>query len=384
MKKEATPSNQVESRAPARPFRESHATAPATLRESMTVQRGQCERVEDALRRTEERTHAILNAIPDLMFLMTLDGVYEDYHAPDPSALFLPPHRFLGRHMRDVLPPHLADRFLALFQQVPETGEPLLVEYELTVQGKCRFFEARLVRLDSHILSIVRDVTDLRSAERELKRRDAEVRFLAGRILHDQDDERKRIARELHDSLSQKLAALSTMMRKLRDEAPELRACFDAIGRELAQAAAEVRDFSHELHPSVLDFAGILAAIRAYAQEFENRAGLAVTLQLPEELTVDPHLSLCIYRVVQEALRNSEKHSNAKQAGIIMRVSEDSVQLSIEDDGVGFDLAAARASGGLGIVSIEERVRLLHGSVEINAVPDRGTSILVTLPLSAG
>jgi PAS domain S-box-containing protein len=343
------------------------------------------EETKHALRESEERNRAILNAIPDLMFLLSLDGVYEDYHAKDHRELLMPPEKFLGKHIRDVLPRDLAERFLALFHQVPESGEPLLEDYDLLVDGKCRHYEARMIRTGEHILCIVRDITDRKMVERELKQSHIENEFLAGRILHDQDDERKRIARELHDSLSQKLAALSVLVSDVRQEAvtsPALASKFDSIQRELSLAVAEVRGFSHELHPGVLDHAGVLEAISSHAREFGERSGIEVSLQLPKTLNISPDFTLCLYRVIQEALHNCEKHSKASHVTVVMRCSPASVQLSIEDDGVGFDLASARAARGLGLVSIEERVRLFHGTVEVHSFANRGTCILIELPIS--
>ncbi|HYJ46640.1 MAG TPA: ABC transporter substrate binding protein, partial [Pyrinomonadaceae bacterium] len=119
-------------------------------------------------RHSEERNRAILQAIPDLMFLQTLDGVYLDYHAKDPKDLYLPPEDFIGKSVRDVLPPELAEKFLASFKLAEETGEPQVVEYDLALGEKRRWFEARIVRTVENILSVVRDVTERKESEMAL------------------------------------------------------------------------------------------------------------------------------------------------------------------------------------------------------------------------
>ena len=124
--------------------------------------------VEDARRQSEQRNLATLRAIPDLMFLQTRDGVYLEYHAKDVKDLFVPPEQFIGKNMRDVLPPELAEMFLERFRLMDESGEAQVVEYDLNMGGWQRWYEARLVRSGDDILSVVRDITERKRAEAEL------------------------------------------------------------------------------------------------------------------------------------------------------------------------------------------------------------------------
>jgi len=134
---------------------------------------------ELALRHAEEKDRAILNAIPDLMFMQTRDGVFLDYHAKDPKHLFAPAETFLGRNMRDVLPPDLADQFAVCFERAEEMGEPQILEYKLTIDETTRWFEARMVRTGNNILSVVRDITQRLFIESALQKNEAQ---LAGMI----------------------------------------------------------------------------------------------------------------------------------------------------------------------------------------------------------
>lgn len=123
-------------------------------------------RVEEALKQSEEKTRAVLRALPDIMFIQTLDGDYLDYHAKDTKDLFVPPEAFLGKNMSDVMPPELAEAFLACFRRAKETGEPQVHEYSLVVQGETRWYEARIIHThNDQLLSIVRDVTERKRAE---------------------------------------------------------------------------------------------------------------------------------------------------------------------------------------------------------------------------
>jgi PAS domain S-box-containing protein len=130
---------------------------------------------ELALRNAEEKDRAILNAIPDLMFMHTRDGVFLDYHAKDPKHLFAPPEAFLGKNMHDVLPPELADRFAVCFERAEEMGEPQIIEYHLTIDETTRWFEARMVRTGANILSVVRDITQRLFIESALQKNEAQL-----------------------------------------------------------------------------------------------------------------------------------------------------------------------------------------------------------------
>ena len=124
---------------------------------------------EDARRQSEERNLATLRAIPDLMFLQTRDGVYLDYHARDAEELYLPPEAFIGKNIRDVMPPELAEMFLERFSLVEEMGDPHVVEYDLNIGGEQRWYEARIVRSGDDILSVIRDITERKRAEMALR-----------------------------------------------------------------------------------------------------------------------------------------------------------------------------------------------------------------------
>ncbi len=143
---------------------------------ALLAQHRRRQRAEAALRHTQDRNNAILRAIPDLMFVLSPDGVYLDYHAPNSAALFVPPDQFLGKHMREVMPPELADSFEPLLSKVMTEQQPVSLNYALPIGGSERYFEARLVKCDNDtIVSIVRDVTDTREASEVLHQTRAEL-----------------------------------------------------------------------------------------------------------------------------------------------------------------------------------------------------------------
>lgn len=341
----------------------------------LLIQGARRRRAEVALRESETRTSALLRAIPDLMFVFDREGRYVDYHARDTKALFAPPEEFLGKSIRDIMPAELAEMFMKALEQVQETGDPLVVAYELPIDG-LRYFEARLVPSDAgRVLSIVRDVTESKRAA-ELNR------SLAGRLIASQEAERQRIARELHDDLSQKIALLNIDIDRFSEElsGDAQRTRLKQISSQAGEIASDLHQLSHELHPSRLQNLGLIESLRALCREISQQRGLTVTFthsDLP--LNVDPNISLCLYRVTQEALHNVSKHSRAREASVQLTREGNDAYLRIADSGVGFD--PALVEDGLGLVSIRERVGLLRGQLAIHARPGTGTRIGVRLPL---
>jgi signal transduction histidine kinase len=225
-------------------------------------------------------------------------------------------------------------------------------------------------------------------AERVAHESAEQIRDLAGRLMTAQEAERGRIARELHDRVSQELAALSIALSALEaglpeGTAPDRRRQVARLQGRAAEMAEAIRHLSHELHPGILQYAGLAAALRSHCQEFERERGLAVKLQADDDLgDVPADVALCLYRVTQEALQNVARHAKASQVRVVLVRDGTDLVLTIGDDGQGFDLAERRRHGGLGLISLDERVRLAKGRLTIDTQPQRGTEIQVVVPLS--
>jgi PAS domain S-box-containing protein len=347
-------------------------------------------RSEDALQHSEARNRAILRALPDMMFLTSRDGVFLDYQAKDPRDLFVPPERFLGKNIRDVMPPYVSTLFMNSMERAVESDEPCIIDYDLQIAGEDRHFELRVVSCENDkILSIVRDVTERRRAEKALRDNKAalqatneEIRHLGGRLIAAQEVERRRIARELHDDLSQKLALLTMELDHLSQGAlaaevvERLRKLTDQAG----QIATDVHRLSYQLHPSKLEALGLVACIRSFCREIADQHPIDVTFTHNDvPARIPPEVSLGLFRIVQEALHNVVKHSGAKHALVHLTGADDGLQLQIVDLGVGFTLAA-HDGRGLGLVSMRERVLVLGGQLEIHSAPGQGTRIGVNVP----
>jgi two-component system sensor histidine kinase UhpB len=229
---------------------------------------------------------------------------------------------------------------------------------------------------------------DRQRAARATRESQEAIRHLAGRLMTAQEEERRRIARDLHDDVSQELAAqsmaLSALRDRLHDDAPPaMREDVARLQARTVDLANAIRHLSHSLHPGILQHAGLVAALRGYCRDFEREHGLAVTFRGDGELaTVPPPVALCLYRVTQEGLGNVARHAAARHAVVTVGREKDDLILTIGDDGRGFDLSAARRRHGLGLISLDERVRLVGGRMTIDSHSQRGTELRIVVPLS--
>jgi signal transduction histidine kinase len=239
------------------------------------------------------------------------------------------------------------------------------------------------------LLSIV-DLTgagELRRAQDELLRSQSELLRLSAMLINSQEAERTRVARELHDELNQKLAMLTVTVERLgaRVLEPELKKSLESLRTDAAELMTGVRELAHQLHPSILDHLGLEVALRSYCEDFSARGGIQVKYSVPAPPgAAPPEVELCLYRICQESLRNVAKHSGVRRAVVKLERIADEILLSIRDKGAGFDVDAAGRSGGIGLLSIRERARLVGGTATVHSHPGQGTEILVRVPIAKG
>jgi signal transduction histidine kinase len=220
------------------------------------------------------------------------------------------------------------------------------------------------------------------------KRSEAALTRLAGRLRRMQDEERRRLAHELHDSTAQSLAALSMNLGVVETSADQLsppaqRALREAISLA-SQSAREVRTFAYLLHPPELEELGLISALTAYAEGFGHRSGIQVELDMPRKMTALPQeCELNLFRIVQESLANVQRHSGSKTARIRVKQSSKELLVEVKDRGSGFARGTARSgssTAGIGMAGMKERARQLGGSLEVLSRKS-GTTVRVTLPL---
>src|SRR5262249_47577565 len=205
-------------------------------------------------------------------------------------------------------------------------------------------------------------------AEEDLRESQRELRALNGRLLQAQETERRRIARELHDDLNQSLSLLSVDLdllgQKLPESAAQFRGRLEELLARVKELSSSVHALSHQLHPSKLEQLGLVAAVRGLCKELTQSHSLPIKFthrEVPEAIPED--MALCLYRIVQEALGNVLKHSGARHARVELSGSATAISLQIVDDGVGFDPKSADGKGGLGLISMRERLRPVSGEI---------------------
>ncbi len=235
----------------------------------------------------------------------------------------------------------------------------------------------------------IADLVSLTLEAAERKRTEEALRDLTGRLIGAQEEERRRLARELHDDLTQRLAVLAIDVGKLEQvlefsPGPELER-LHRVREQVVKLSADIHRLSRQLHPSILDDLGLVNAIEAECVNFSQREGIQVKFtskNVPATLPRD--LALCLYRIAQEGLRNIAKHAKTDKAVVTLAGTDGGILLSVRDYGMGFDPARVRGNGGLGLISMAERVRLIQGDLSVESRPGQGTRIEVRVPLTGG
>ena len=228
----------------------------------------------------------------------------------------------------------------------------------------------------------------LRAKEQSLRRSQAGLRKVASKLLHAQEEERSRVAREMHDDWTQRLAILGIETAKLEKHLGASDAALSivsAIRDQLVSLSLDVHDLSRQLHPSILDDLGLSEALRSECTSFSRRENIVVDYRpdrVPEELSTE--VALCVYRVAQEALRNVAKHASVKEVSLGLSTDGRELVMLINDQGAGFDMEATRSEPSVGLSSMEERIRLVRGKLSIRSAPGQGTTVEVRVPMTEG
>jgi signal transduction histidine kinase len=234
-------------------------------------------------------------------------------------------------------------------------------------------------------VAFVSDISTRKKTEAAVMRYQKELQALTAQLIAASETEKRRLARELHDSFSQQLAGLGMEISDLRQHCEHdaaVAARIEELGQRLSAIAGNVHRIARLLHPAVLDDLGLEAALREECGSFSQQFGIPVTFDARDvPRAISDEIALCLYRVAQESLRNIGKHAEAKRVVVRLAGRNGDIVLSIRDIGDGFDLNEVRGKGGLGLVSMEERVRLVNGVFDIQSEPGKGTRVELRAPL---
>jgi PAS domain S-box-containing protein len=272
------------------------------------------------------------------------------------------------------------------YRMIAANGQPVWlhdVVYVVRRRGKPRFLRGFMI-----------DITDrmktqqaLRRSQSALRESQKHLRILAGRLLSAQEEERRRLARDLHDDLTQRLATLAIELGRLEQGMAnqEARKKVQQLKDQIIDVSADAHRMSRTLHPSILDDLGLVSAIESECMAVTKRDGIRVAFEsnrVPNTLPRD--VSLNLYRIAQEGLRNIAKHARSETAAVRLTGAGRKVRLVIQDFGAGFEPQQVSGKGGLGLASIRERARFLQGQCSIKSRPGHGTVIQVDVPLRGG
>jgi PAS domain S-box-containing protein len=233
-------------------------------------------------------------------------------------------------------------------------------------------------------VAFVSDISRRRADEQAIRQQREDLRNLSARLMTAQDDERRRIARDLHDDLSQQLAFLAMDLGRagMNPAAQEMAAELRPLQVRAAEISQAVRRISHELHPSVLDDIGLEAALEQYCEEFEQRSGIATRFtsrNVPESL--QPEIARSIYHIAQECLHNVSKHARTETVSVTLEFAGNLLRLMVKDRGVGLSVDQPE-SKGIGFVAMKERANLVNGILSIQSETGAGTEVSVEVPVS--
>jgi len=236
------------------------------------------------------------------------------------------------------------------------------------------------------ILIFSEDISTHRHMQEALRDSEQEMRELARSLLTAQGDERRRIARDLHDEVTQRLALLSIEIGKLAAEpgfSGESRTQLAALQNQANQISVDVRRISHGLHPSVIEDFGLSTALEEFCEDFSKTQGLPVRFECAiEDADLSTEAASSLFRIAQEAVQNAVKHAAASSVRVVLRHAEEKIELIVSDDGSGFSADSGRLNKGLGILSMQERIRMVNGTLAITSQPGRGVQVIASVPFS--
>jgi PAS domain S-box-containing protein len=346
---------------------------------------------EQALRLSEGRLAGILDIAEDAVIVTERDRSISLFNQGAAKLFGYDPNEVLGQAIDLLIPErfrHDHASHIHMFARSPESARRMAQQrgvFGLRKDGSEFPAEASISKLTvgerTTFTVIVRDISDRLMTEHQLQ-------SLTTQLMTAQEEERRRIAQELHDDINQRLALLAIDMGRVESDPAVTTHQAKEITRSLAQRLAvisdDVRRMAYQFHPSILDDLGLTAALTQLANEWSVKTGIKVVV-VQEEIA-DPlprNIASCLYRVTQESLANITKHAKAARAEIELTCGGQEITLSIYDSGVGFDLKEIQARHrGLGLVNMRERVRSVGGHFDIQSEPGRGTHITVQIPLS--
>jgi len=342
---------------------------------------------EDAVLQAKDELRLIADSLPVLVSQIDTNAHYTFNNLTYETWFGRPRKQITGRHMRDLLGDTVWQKMRPHVERALD-GHDVFYEDEVTYgSGPPRWIKVSLMPVRDQngritgAVSLVSDITESRRSQRIL-------RDLTSRLIKAQEEERSRVARELHDDLSQKVALLSIELdyaeRHIAEKDLDLTPTIQKARTTAEEISEDIHRISHQLHPSRLDHLGLVKSVKAYLQEISILHDLEIDFRsegFPANLPKD--VTLCVFRIIQESLRNVIKHSGAHKAEIVLERLPTELRARVTDHGCGFDTNTEKLTSGLGLIGMTERLRLVGGQIAIWSAPQKGTRIEVLVPLSS-
>jgi PAS domain S-box-containing protein len=343
---------------------------------------------EQALKNSEEKFAKAFRQSPMVLALSSVkDHRYIEVNETFESITGWSRHEVIGRNPSDLgLWVDPAQR-VELRKQLLEEGTFRGVETRFRMKDggiRIGLASAELIEIDGEpcVLAVAADITERKLAEEALS-------GMSRRLIEAHEEERTRIARDLHDDINQRLALLAIDIERLKQNPPESAGeaanRMGELSKRTGEIAADVQSISHQLHSSKLEYLGIVAAMRSFCAEFAEQQKVEIDFsfaEIPQNLPQG--ISLCLFRVSQEALHNAVKHSGVRQFEVKLGGGSDGIHLIVHDSGHGFDCEGAMLGRGLGLISMKERLKLVNGELTIDSHYKRGTTVHARVPFTQG
>ena len=362
-------------------------------------------RAEEALRENEQRLLSIYNTVRDVIFHLAVEPEgqfrFVSVNTSFLGVTGLSMEMVVGKMVNEVIPEPSLTMVVDKYRQAIENGTTVVWEEtshypsgQLTGEvSAAPVFDDK--GTCTHLVGSVHDITHRKRAE-EIENQLAsnlaasrdEIRALAASLIRAQEDERRRVSRELHDQICHQLGYLASDIGNLADgplARENLRAQLKAIRARVVKTSQETHDIAYQMHTAILKDLGLVASLKALCRQFSDQyPNIAADFENSGPPTSIPiEVATCLYRVAQESLQNTAKHSGAKNVWVRLGLKERAIVLTMQDNGAGFDSKAIKGHGGIGLISMKERAYSVNGELTIASQPGHGTQVTLEIPLPA-
>lgn len=348
-------------------------------------------KAEEQIIKSEKYLENIINNIGDPLFVKDKQSKLLLVNNAFCRIFSLSRADIIGKTLAENVPPDQRENFLRIDKQVLDTGIENINEEKLTVgDGETQIISTKKTRfIDEEgikfLIGTIRDITDRKKSEEQIVKTSEELRLLMQHLQNVREEERKRIGRELHDDLGQQLTAIKMYVawidKRIPVEQEQIKEKLSGIIELLDGSNLSMRKILNELRVGILDNDGLIDGLKWLCQQFEDSTAVDLDFSTKlNELKVNEQTAVCVFRVLQESLNNIAKHAAAKNVKVIVGVTSGKINMSIEDDGKGFEMDNLPAINSFGILGMKERVSAVEGKFSIESAPGSGTKTVITVP----